>query len=386
MDYYQIVGYNTKNCKVFGDMSKEKYVLGKLMGISSAAVLACSSMLLNGCTQGADEPVITIENSNDAVVYNFINCTKEDVYLTTTIRCTYKKNSEQEVYFPVSGKLVDKVFVQKGDIVHKGDVLAELSTGNLEQEIAQLEYRIKRNELLLGYVADNEILDAQSIWLNYNLGKYRSEDDRENALEALYDRNDSTEQGYNDSLEFDRLKLQQLKNELAQSRVYATIDGMVYSVSDNLEGSTSNVEKIVMTLVDNAEGYFETSTKDYVGYFKEGEVVNMNISVGEGKGDYELVPSDMENWGDTQKFVLYSGSVGNLDAGTNGNITVVLDYRENVLALPATCVHEANGEYYVYVLNEDGIREVKWVEVGLMGNTMTEIKSGLEEGEKVIKR
>lgn len=367
-------------------MSKEKYVLGKLMGISSAAVLACSSMLLNGCTQGADEPVITIENSNDAVVYNFINCTKEDVYLTTTIRCTYKKNSEQEVYFPVSGKLVDKVFVQKGDLVHKGDVLAELSTGNLEQEIAQLEYRIRRNELLLGYVADNEILDAQSIWLNYNLGKYWSEDARDDALEALYDRNDSTEQGYNDSLEFDRLKLQQLKNELAQSRVYATIDGMVYSVSDNLEGSTSNVEKIVMTLVDNAEGYFETSTKDYVGYFNEGEVVNMNISVGEGKGDYELVPSDMENWGDTQKFVLYSGSVGNLDAGTNGNITVVLDYRENVLALPATCVHEANGEYYVYVLNEDGIREVKWVEVGLMGNTMTEIKSGLEEGEKVIKR
>lgn len=385
--YYQNVGNILIIGKVFGDMSKKNFMLKRLIGISSAVVFTCGSMFIAGCTEKDDDPIITIENSNDSIVYNFINCTKEDVYLTTTVRCTYKKNSEQEVYFPVSGKLVDKVFVQKGDIVKKGDVLAELSTGNLEQEIAQLEYKIKRNELLVSYVEENEILDAQSIWLNYNLGKiYWNAEARDNALEALYERNDLTIQGYNDTLEFDRLKLQQLKSELAQSRVYATIDGVVYSVAENLEGSTSNVENIVMTLVDNSEGYFETSTKEYVGYFSEGTVVNMNISVGEGKGDYELIPADMENWGDTQKFVLYSGSVGTLDAGTNGNISVVLDYRENVLALPGTCVHEANGEYYVYVLNEDGIREVKWVEVGLIGNTMTEIKSGLEEGEKVIKR
>jgi len=346
-------------------------------------VLTVGSMLISGCTTDDDTPMIVVETSNDAVVYNFINCAVDDVVLTTTLRCTYKKNSEQAVYFPVSGKIVDKVYVQKGDVVHKGDVLAELSTGTLEDEIAALEYNIARNELLLSYIDEEEVLDAQKIWLMYGGGVNEL---RDKELQNLYDRNDAYAQSYNDTLEFDRLKLAQLKTELSQSRVYATIDGTVYSMAEKLEGSTSNIDEIVMTLVDNSEGYFEVSAGDYVQYFKEGVPVSMNISVGAAKGDYELIPDDMTNWGDTQRFVMYSGDVTNIEAGTNANLIVVLDSREQVLSLPTTCVHEANGDYYVYVLNADNMKEVKWVEVGLIGNTLVEIKSGLEDGEKVIKR
>ena len=38
----------------------------------------------------------------------------------------------------------------------------------------------------------------------------------------------------------------------------------------------------------------------------------------------------------------------------------------------------------MYVLGENDIREVRWIETGFCGDRLTEILSGLEEGEAVI--
>lgn len=39
---------------------------------------------------------------------------------------------------------------------------------------------------------------------------------------------------------------------------------------------------------------------------------------------------------------------------------------------------------YVYVEGDNGIREAKWVTVGLEGNDYAEIVEGLEEGDLII--
>lgn len=359
----------------------------KRWGICAGIVVSLSTMSILGCGKNNDEPLIIVQNSDDELVYDYINCTRDDVYLTTGMKCTYRKNGELEVYFPVSGKIVDKVYVKKGDEVKKGDVLAELSTGNLETQIAQLEYKIKNNELQLGYIDEQEEIDVQRVWVNYSYGSYpMSAEDRDKQLESIYKRNNDSRTSINDTLEFDRLKLAQLKNELAQSRVYATFDGVVYNITDNLEGSTSNIDQIVMTIVDNSEGYFDSDLTQYAQYFKEGEALSLSIGYGPASGTYEVVPDNMAGWEDNLRFVVYSGDIGNCEAGTTATITVTLDKRENVLALPYGCVHEAAGEYYVYIVNEEGIREVKWIEIGLVGNEMIEVTGGLEEGEKVIRR
>ena len=363
-------------------------VLTKQIGVFASVLFSLSSVLISGCGKKAEDPLIIVQNSDDEVVYDFINCSKDNVYLTTNMKCTYKKNGELEVYFPVSGKIVDKVYVKKGDQVKKGDVLAELSTGTLEQQIAELEYKIKRNELLLSYIDEEEKLNSQTIWINYAWGDFpMSEDARDESLEALEKSSDDKETGYNDTLEFDRLKLQKLRSELAQSRVYASFDGVVYSMAENLEGSTSNIDEVIMTIVDDAEGYFESDLMEYAQYFSEGTTAELNITYGSASGTYEVIPDGIDNWTDTMRFVVYSGDgISKCEAGTMANIKLVLEKRENVLALPYGCVHMADDEYYVYVVNEQGIREVKWVEVGLIGNDMIEIVGGLEEGEKVIRR
>ena len=65
---------------------------------------------------------------------------------------------------------------------------------------------------------------------------------------------------------------------------------------------------------------------------------------------------------------------------------VVLDSREGVLTVPARAVHRANDRFYVYVVGESGLREVRWVEPGLFGDESVEITKGLQQREKVILR
>jgi macrolide-specific efflux system membrane fusion protein len=61
----------------------------------------------------------------------------------------------------------------------------------------------------------------------------------------------------------------------------------------------------------------------------------------------------------------------------------VLDEAKDVLTLPSRVIEKANARVFVYVL-ENGIRVIKDIEIGLEGNTLTEITGGLNEGDAVI--
>jgi len=73
-----------------------------------------------------------------------------------------------------------------------------------------------------------------------------------------------------------------------------------------------------------------------------------------------------------------------LESGDTGSISILLDSRYDVLMLPSTAISSAGGEPIVYYQREDGMKAYKTIVTGLSVNRMTEIISGLEEGEIVI--
>jgi hypothetical protein len=64
-------------------------------------------------------------------------------------------------------------------------------------------------------------------------------------------------------------------------------------------------------------------------------------------------------------------------------INVILNISEDALYVPFAAVKRANGRVFAYVLT-NGIRTIRDIEEGLMGNERIEIINGLEEGETVI--
>lgn len=351
-----------------------------------------SFLLLFGCgNEAEEEPIIMVDASEDEISYNMEEITTGEVVLTKNVNCKYVQTSEQDVAFPMGGKLVDKVYVKVGDSVEVGDLLVALDSGNMVDEIAQLEYQIAKNELQLGYVDVAEEFDKTSSYYSFVYGSMDiSEDDKKAYDESVVE----LEQGYvyqrediSDSLEFDRKKLAKLKSEYEGNRVYATMAGKVYYIKSNLEGSTAKKDDVIITIVDNENGLFEIEDAEAAQFFKEGEIVNMSVTYGDAKGDYELMPHNMGSWGEKQQFEVVSRpETSTLEVGVSGTIVAAIDRRDNVVRIPIRALYQADDKYYTYILNSENMREARFIEVGLVGNDYAEVISGIEVGTKVVRR
>lgn len=346
------------------------------------ALLMVSSIA--GCGKNVDEtPLVVIEQDQEQTAYDFGIASKEDVIATKRIKCVYKQMRDQEVSFSLSGKKIDKVFVEKGDSVKKGDLLAQLSGGNLDDQIQQLEYYIKRNEMLKEHAEVNEELEISQRWVNaiYHGAKNGVEDD----VKDIQKNYRYMQEDYDDALELDRMELAKLKAEKSASFVYAEMDGTVYQIKDRLEGSTSEKDKVIMTIVDGTECLFETSNPEYIKYYHEGDLISLQISTTGAAGDYEVTPWNMQEWGDTQYFSIVSGPENDgIEVGTSGYMQLVLEKKEDTLSVPRDAVYKAGDKYYVYVMGENGMKEVVWITAGIYGDSRVEVLEGLSEGDKVI--
>ena len=73
-----------------------------------------------------------------------------------------------------------------------------------------------------------------------------------------------------------------------------------------------------------------------------------------------------------------------LESGNTGWIQVVLDSREDVLYINKNVIKTNQGKNFVYVLNDEGLRESRDVTVGKVFGDVVEVLDGLKEGESVI--
>ncbi len=359
-----------------------------LHGKRLVAMIAVLSMF-TGCAVAGEEAenIVLIEKEAEAIVYDMAVVTIADVVKTEKVKCVYQQVNDEQVSFDVGGKRIDKVYVEKGDTVKKGQLLATLDTGNAVDAIETLEYRIARNELTLSYSQINEDDEMSVLWLNYMY--YGGTESAKKALDEniakVQQRYEYSREDCQDAIDLDKKELELLKKELEQANLYAGMDGTISFLKSNLEGSASIAGEEIMRIIDSTEGLFAVDKTEYAQYFEEGTRITMSVSSGTGAGNYELLPYDMENWSDKLLFAIADDDGSRtIDVGAMGIMKVVLGEKKQVLSVPVGAVHIADGKSYVYVLGADNVREVKWIETGLMGDDYAEVISGLVEGEKVI--
>lgn len=382
-------GNGRKRMDMIKSGKRRKNKMGHRLALACLA-LACLAVTGCGQVQEEDGDIIVVEQEADPIVYDMAVVMPGDVQKTQRIKCTYQQLNDESLSFGISGISVRKVYVQEGDVVEKGQVLAELSSADRQEDIARLEYQIARNQLQMDYLEINEDYEISSLWLSflYQSGKSQREKELLEENVARVQQNYTyTREDYEDAMMLDGLMLEQLESEARSSLLVAGMSGTVSWIKEDLEGSTSLRGEEVMTVIDGSECLFVAQSPEYASCFQEGQEVYMEITYGTGIGKYGLLPRDMEQWGEQQIFSLTeSGDNAIIEVGTIGFIVVVVDQRTDVLCVPTAAVHTADGREYVYVLGENQMREVKWIETGLYGDDMVEVLSGLTEGERVILR
>ncbi len=362
----------------------------KRKNIMRGAAVLLMGCLLTGCTSGPtqEDDLILIEKETAPITYEMAAVSVGDVQKTEKVRCSYQQVNDESLCFSISGKRVAEVYVEEGESVVKGQLLAELDIGNAEEQIRTLEYNIARNELYLKNSDVNEQDEISAVWLRFlfQSGKTAGEQAAvEQNVESIQQRYRHNREDWNDAIALDKAQLAALQSDVKNSRLVAGMDGTVYDIKDWLEGSTSVRDEVVIKIIDSTECLFEATDATWAEYFEEGKEVDLSIVSGTGAGNYKLVPYDMANWGEKILFTL-SGDTENVNigVGASGTIRFSVAERKQVLTVPLKAVHQASGKSYVYVLGEGNMREVKWIETGLFGDETVEVISGLTEGEKVI--
>lgn len=354
------------------------------------AAQLCVMSFFSGCNAAEDKQDKIIIAEQDAVQteYKLAVATVGDVASVKDIKCTYQQVNGEEVSFSVSGKMISEVYVKNGEVVRKGQLLAETADNNHQNEISQLEYQIARNKILLAQLEENELREINTRWLNFNYGySFGSEEDLKKGIEQLQQNNRYQREDLNDAIALDQRQLKQLKADERQGRVYAQIAGVVYDIKKNLQWSTTKKDEVIMKIMDNSECIFTVEGVEYASYFNDDTETEMNINYGNASGKYILTPYKRDQWTDKMLFSVVESPDGvTLDPGTFGTLNIVLEEKKQVLSLPKDVVYSADDKHYVFVVGENNIREVKWIETGLIGDTRVEVISGIEEGEKVIQR
>ena len=353
---------------------KHRKLMKHTAGYLIAAIVTATA--LAGCGRAKERPTIKIATENVFDKYDLALAQIKDVELIKTINCTYSQLKEEKLSFTIGGLRVAHVYVEEGQDVKAGDLIAELDVSSKEKEVFDMQSRIREYELkirqqeeMIAFYDSRIASSAVSLAAKeeYILSREKCEESNINS---------------NKNIEYCRNQIEKDNYIIDNSRIYAGMDGTVLSMREGIEDWTANTQSTAVTIVDTSVCAFQATDLDAIQYLKIGDRAEVELSNGTV---YQVTVTSMDE--ETGKIVLELDEPDfSLTMGTSGKVKLLLDKHEQVLALPRLTVYNTDEYYYVFTLSENGVRELQKVEVGLIGNDYVEIVSGLELNSSVILR
>lgn len=337
--------------------------------------------------------------------------------------------AEVRVGARISGK-VERLHANIGDQVTKGQVIAELEKADLEAIVAQrqaeldlAEARLAAAESLLSKEIEKAQLDLEESLATYtlsekDLGRVRQLHDRRVATDDERDRSEErhgvakarvasarkalelAETRHREELRQARAEIARAESALKNAQVqlsYATItapiDGVIASVSTE-EGETVAAgmqAPTFVTIIDldrlQVDAYVDEVD---IGKVQLGQLASFTVDAFPAE-EFEGRVSAIYPKAVIQDNVVNYDVVVEIETDYHGrlrpemtaSVTISLEMREDVLAVPAKAVQRERGRSIVYVF-ADGRPEPCEVKVGWRDGQWIEVVSGLQEGQTVL--
>ena len=309
-----------------------------------------------------------------------------DMLLKQTISCTYVPVQTEALRFKIGGEYFDEAFVEVGDSVEKGQLLAQLNLDNTLAQIENCRMQIEKLGMRMAALEENRALALERQKISMDTATRQELSD---ALDAVNEQYDSQKQSLEDELTITKLQLAEYEQQRDDRQLRAGISGTVTYVRNYKSGERSVAGDRVVSIADASTSLFRASTQ-YWNEFKAGDEYIITAN----KKDYEAIVVTEEELGippeEKQEGVIayvyfqLKTPAFDLEDGDRGTMILKLDSRTDVLMVPVGAVSTANGETVVYYQTENGMKAYKPVVTGLVADKMIEIVSGLTEGESVI--
>jgi HlyD family secretion protein len=324
------------------------------------------------------------------VIYETATAFKTDIVKKTVATGSIKPRKEIEIKPQVSG-VVDKLFVEPGDIVNKGDLIARiqlipdmehlsaaesrLESARINLQNAKLEYERQKVLFEDGLIGE---LTFKKFQLNYEL--------QQEAVNAAEDTVDLIKEGATK------------KRGNIANLVRSTVEGMVLVVPVKegtfvTETNTFNQGTTIANVANMQDLIFEGKLDESeIGKVQVGMDLILNVGAIPGRtfnATLEYVSPKGEDDQGTIKFEIKAAVKVEDDlflrAGYSANADIVLDRREQVLAINEGNLITENGKSYVEVEVGPQEFERREIETGLSDGINIEVLGGIDENTKFKK-
>lgn len=296
---------------------------------------------------------------------------------------------EIEIKPQVSG-IIAELFVEPGETVRKGDMIAKVriipNMINLNEAESRLNRaRINYEDAQRNYDRQKQLFEGKAIALA-ELQSYEV---------TLNTARESVEAAEN-NLQLIREGITKKSGEVSNTIIRSTIEGMVLTVpveigNSVIESNTFNDGTTIATVADMGEMIFKGKVDESeVGKLHQG----MNLILTIGAIDTEqfaaslehISPKGIEENGAIQFEIRAAVELKEdqfIRAGYSANADIVLDRRDSVLAIPESLIKFSNDTAWVEVEKTPQNFEKRVVKTGLSDGINVEVLSGITQKDKI---
>lgn len=365
--------------------------------IASAALAALLLLTLTACQTG-QETASSQTELPAGVAVQVTEVTRQTISTQNKVSGKVVADGQESVYVTANAECI-AVYVEAGDEVTAGEKICTLDMASTlsSYNAANISYQ----SAVQSYQDQEAIFDKQIALAEKNL----------NDLKALY------EIGAASQAEIDSAELNLMTAQASKTSTLAQLEAGMQSYKSNVEQLAAVLENVdaggnviapvsgtVVTL-NAAEGGFVSASMP-VAVIDGVDTMKVEVSVSEAlipklnqgdEVDVSISSLGVETVGTVRSIQksanaqtkLYTVTVGfeedieGLLAGMFADVSFRTETSENTVVIPSQAILTSNNVSYVFVVENDTARYQE-VETGLSGNGVTEITSGLEEGQQLV--
>lgn len=331
--------------------------------LALTALLALAALLSQGCMDhavGNDEREKQAAEKEAAIPVEAATVSRGDVAAYYSGTATLEADDQAMVVSQITGVVLD-TFVEEGDFVEAGQVLARVETDRYRLEVEKAEAALKRLET--DYQRKKELFDKELV----------SADDFERVSAEL--------QAQKAAYDLARLDLEYTSirapiSGYVSERTVRT--GNLVKLHDPVLRITSYDPLLAVLHVPEREmsvlrkGLQVSMTLDaWPGETFTGEIIRISPVVDPGTGTFR-VTAEVRDHGDKLK------------PGLFGRAEVLYDLHQDVPVIPRSAVITEDERNHVFVIGEDGSAVRRSVELGYERAGLIEVREGVAAGETVV--
>ena len=332
------------------------------------------------------------KDSNSKAIEDFKIETPFYTSINTKTVATGKLNPEEEIELkPQISGIVDKILVEEGDVVKKGDLIAKIRVVPNEQSLVSARSRIKSAEL--SYKNSKTLYDRNKTL--YDKGVISRQDFENNEL-SLNQANENLSQAKNDYQIIRRGSLS--GGSAANTNITAQISGTILEIpiregDQVIQSNNFNAGTTIATIADMSKMIFEGKVDEAeVGKLEEGKEIKVVLgAINEKEFPAKLTfvaPKGKEENGAVQFTIKADVKVERstkIRAGYSANAEIEMESKDSVLVIKESLLqfNRITEKPFVEIKTGDGKYKKKNVKTGLSDGINVEITEGVKEEDKI---